>query len=397
MTKCGPYSLFVAEILLIAEVIIMNINQELGVFSKTDLKALIENGRIIPGSTFLPSHIGEASIDLTVTGEVYNITRVIQPNQVRGEKVRDLLPMMGARPVDIGSVLSVGSSYLAKASVELNLPPGTYGFCNAKSTSGRLFVFVRTIADSIFMFDSVDHRNEGYSGELWLVIEPLAFPIILSTDECLNQLRIFDSDTRLGETSLRKLLQKNDLIFHRETKRPYKQGDLSLFTNDGSVLCTLFAEGDKHIGYKTRLGGVEPIDLSRRDLNPKKYYEPVFSETLIDSNEYSRGVNIEAGRHFLLCTNEMFCVPLTHSSELVALDRRLGDVFTHFAGYFDPGFFGTGTLEVFSPRTVFLRHLQPLAKFVLEKMRSETTSYQDRGTYASQVATRLPKQFVDWE
>ncbi len=367
-----------------------------GVFSKTDLQELIKAGRIIPGKTFLPEHIGEASIDVTVTDEVYSIDRVLQPNQKANESVRDLLHMMGAKPLAIGGVLHVGRSYLAKASIELNLSPGMYGFFNAKSTSGRLFVFVRTLADRIFMFDSADRRHEGCSGEVWLVIEPLAFPIILNSKECFNQLRIFDADTRFKDADLKQLLQTEDLLYRRETQEAYPQESLSLFTHDGSVLSTLFAKGTEHIGYKTRLGGVEAIDLSDRSLDPHKYFEPVFAEQLESGNTASWGVNIEAQRYFLLCTNEMFKVPTTCSSELVALDRRLGDVFTHFAGYFDPGFFGTGTLEVFSPRTVFLRHKQPLARFVLERMRSETPSYATRGNYAGQIATRLPKQFREW-
>ncbi len=367
-----------------------------GVFPKSDLLTLIEKRRIIPGPTFSLSHVGEASVDVTVTSEVYSIERVLQPDQRRGETVREILPMMGAKQIDADSILRVGSSYLAKASIDLNFPPGTYGFFNAKSTSGRLFVFVRTLADRIFMFDSADRRNEGYSGEIWLVIEPLAFPIVLNPKECFNQLRVFDGDTRFSEKGLRRLLQDEDLLFRRDSQEPYKQGGLSLFTHDGSVLCTLFAKSNEHIGYKTRLGGVKAIDLSEKDLNPQKYFELVNAEQLIEGDDNSWGVNIEEGRYFLLCTNEMFKVPTTCSSELVALDRRLGDVFTHFAGYFDPGFFGTGTLEVFSPRTVFLRHKQPLARFVLESMRSEAPSYAARGTYAGQVATRLPKQFLPW-
>ena len=189
------------------------------------------------------------------------------------------------------------------------------------------------------MFDSADRRREGYSGEVWLVIEPLAFPIILNAKECFNQLRIFDSDTRFDEKGLQDLLVNHDLLYHRETQAPYPQSELSLFTHDGSVLCTLFAKGEHHVGYKTKIGVVEPIDLGSHDLDPKKYFELVFTEQLEEGNENSFGVNVEARRHFLLCTNEMYKVPTTCSSELVALDRRLGDVFTHFAGYFDPGFF----------------------------------------------------------
>lgn len=367
-----------------------------GTFSKNDLALLIEKRRIVPGATFSQSHVGEASVDVTVTDEVYRIDVVLQPDQRRNETVRDLLPMMGAVPVHFGDTLRVGCSYVAKASVELNLPPGTYGFFNAKSTSGRLFVFVRALADRMFMFDSADRRNEGYSGEIWLVIEPLAFPIVLNAKECFNQLRIFDGDTRFGELELRQLLQSDDLLYRRTTQEPYKQGGLSLFTYDGSVLCTLFAKGKEHIGYRTRSGNVDPIDLSCRNLDPLSYFEPVFAEQLVEGDMASWGVRIEASHYYLLCTNEVYHVPVTCSSELVALDRRLGDVFTHFAGYFDPGFFGSGTLEVFSPRTVFIRHKQPFARFILERMRSPTSSYADRGTYAGQIETKLPKQFLPW-
>lgn len=368
-----------------------------GVFSKSDLQQLVDVGRIIPLQNFNQSHIKEASVDVTVTDEIYAIDRVLQPNERRKETVRSLLPMMGARQIDLNHVLEVKRSYIAKASIDLNLSSGLYGFFNAKSTSGRLFVFVRTLADRICMFDSGDRRREGYSGEIWLVIEPLVFPIILNTSECLNQLRIFDADTRFNEPDLQNLLKSNDLLFRRTNHEAYKQSDLSLNTHDGTVLTTLFAEGEKHIGYKARLGGVKAIDLGSRKLDPRAYFDRVFAEQLEKDNKYSWGVCIEEGRHLLLSTNEMYKVPVECSSELVALDRRLGDIFTHFAGYFDPGFFGTGTLEVFSPRTVFLRHGQPLARFVLEKMRSETTSYNDRGTYALQIETGLPKQFADWD
>lgn len=367
-----------------------------GVFPKADLQALIDNGRIIVGKTFSPQHVGEASIDVTITDEVYIIDRVLQPNQKHGETVRGLLPMMGAKKTSLGEIVNVGSHCLAKASIELNFPPGMYGFFNAKSTSGRLFVFVRTLADRVFMFDSADRRREGYSGEVWLVIEPLAFPVVLSSEECFNQLRVFDGDTRFDEGDLLRLLQTEDLLYRRDGKTPYAQGELSLFTNDGSVLCTLYAKGCEHIGYKTKLGDVKAINLSDRNLDPRAYFEPLYAQQLIKDHEGSWGVQVEAGRHLLLATGQMFKVPTICSSELVALDRRLGDVFTHFAGYFDPGFFGTGTLEVFSPRTVFLRHGQPLARFTLERMRSQAPSYAERGTYAGQVATRLPKQFAPW-
>ena len=102
---------------------------------------------------------------------------------------------------------------------------------------------------------------------------------------------------------------------------------------------------------------------------------------------------------YLLSTHEMFKVPVHLCAELRALDPRLGLFFSHFAGFFDSGFFGTATLEVLAPFDMVLRHGDPVARFELEHLRSETVSYANAGTYQKQVFTQLPKQFhtnEDW-
>lgn len=364
-----------------------------GVFSKNDLIGLIANERINPLKGFLENHVGPASVDITTTGEAYRVDRLLQPSQLEAETVRSLLPKMGASPIALGSIMEVGYTYLAKASLDINFPPGMYGYFNAKSSSGRNFLFVRTLSDYIHMFDSVDRRNHGYTGELWLVIQPLAFSVILTDKECYNQLRVFDGDTRFDQHDLDQALISHDLLYRRN-QQPYQQGELSLFTHDGSVLCTLGAFPEKSVGYKAKRT-VKPIDLTSRTLNPHEYFEPVYSESF-GEGKYDGCVRIEAGRHYLLATNEMLKIPVGNTAELTALDPRLGFFFTHFAGFFDPGFFGTGTLEVFAPHDTILRHKQPLARFVFEKMRSNTTSYAVSGNYSGQIETQLPKQFAPW-
>lgn len=367
-----------------------------GVFTKINLLALIENGRLKPLEGFNEKHVGVASVDLTTTGEAYRIEKVLQPNPRHNETVRCLLKSMGASPISLGSILEPGCSYLAKASLDVNFPPGIYGFLNAKSTSGRNFIHVRTLADQIFMFDSVDRRNQGYTGEVWLLIEPLVYPIVLTNKECYTQMRIFNGDTRFGQPDLDALLEKFDLLYRSSTKEPYPHGGLSHFTYDGTILCTLHA---KHglIGFKARRSK-RPLDLAGRNIDPKEYFEPVYAEQFNEDEERGWGVQLHAGEYYLLSTQEMLKVPVHVSAELVPLDRRIGDVFTHFAGFFDPGFFGTGTLEVFSAQgDVFLRHQHPFARFVIEYLRSETQSYAESGTYQEQIGTRLPKQFVSWQ
>ncbi len=302
---------------------------------------------------------------------------------------------MGAALVSLGSVMEVGSTYLVKASLDINSPPGLYGYLNAKSSSGRNFLFVRSLADGIHEFDSVDRRNKGYTGELWLAIQPLAFPVILTDKECYSQLRMFDADTRFSKSDLERILISHDLLYRRKTKEAYAQSELSLFTDDGSVLCTLDARPGVCVGYKAKRNA-KPLDLTmRKSVDPRHYFEQVFAESF-GEGKYDGCVYVEAGHHYLLATNEMLKIPLSTTAELTALDPRLGFFFTHFAGFFDPGFFGTATLEVFAPHNTVLRHKQPIARFVYESMRSETFSYGENGNYHEQIETQLPKQFKPW-
>lgn len=364
-----------------------------GVFNQNGLNELIENKRIKPLSGFLPKHVSPASVDVTSTGEAYRVNRLLPPSQLTNESIRSLLPQMGASRIDVGSVMEVGSTYLVKASLDINFPPGVYGYLNAKSSSGRNFLFVRSLADGIHMFDSVDRRDRGYSGELWLVIQPLAYPVIFTVEECYSQLRVFNGDTRFKQVDLDNLLLKEDLLFRR-SKDPYLQGELSLFTHDGSVLCTLHAPPDKVVGYKAKKTA-KPLDLSSRGLDPHDYFDEVCAERF-GPGKYDSGVYGEAGKYYLLATNEMIKIPTLHTAELMAVDTRLGFVFTHFAGFFDPGFFGTATLEVFAPQGEFLRHKKPLARFAFETLLEETVSYAKKGNYQEQIETQLPKQFKPW-
>lgn len=367
----------------------------IGVFSQTDLKGLVSSGRIktLPG--FKEEHVGCASVDLAPTGEAYRVDRLFFPSGRRKETVRELLPYMGARGITFGEVMEVGREHLVKATVDANFSPGIYGYLNAKSTSGRNFLLVRGIADHVEGFDTLDRRHEGYSAEVWLAIQPLAYPIILGESECLNQLRVFNGDTRLNNDGFAELLLTKDLLHTRGNMLPYQQGKLSLFSNDGSMFCTLFALGKELVGYKTKRTR-KPLDLSSRNNDPHEYFEPVYAEELIPGDPKSGCVRLNAGDHFLFSTNEMLKIPENHCAELRALDPRLGLFFSHFAGFFDPGFFGTATLEVLAPHDMVLRHRQAIARFVFEKMKSETVSYKSAGNYQGQIATQLPKQFSAW-
>lgn len=369
-----------------------------GVYSANDLREAIASSRIETLSGFRDQHVGPASIDLTVTGEeMYHVERLFRPMGQRGETVRQVLEIMQPRPIKLGAELYPGHEYLMKATVNANFPPGMYSYKNAKSTSGRNFMLVRTITDKHGWFDTIDKRNQGFTGEVWLSIQPLGHGIILTQDECYNQMRVFDSDTRLKNDDLNQLLATENILFRRDGT-PYKQGELSLFSNDGTVFCTLHAPGKKLVGFRLKRSK-KMLDLSARGLDPTDFFEPLFAEEAIPGDPESGFVSLRAGEMYLLSTHEMFKVPVHLCAELRALDPRLGLFFSHFAGFFDSGFFGTATLEVLAPFDMVLRHGDPVARFELERLRNETVSYADAGTYHRQVLTQLPKQFTaneDW-
>ena len=366
----------------------------MGVFPRSTLFSLIFAQRIESLKNFSEEHVGPASVDLTTTGEAYRIDTVLQPDAKKGETIRTLLPWMNAKKIEVGDTMEVGVSYLAKATVNVNFPPQVYAYFNAKSTSGRNFLFVRTLADEMFMFDAADRRHEGYSGEIWLLLEPLTYPIVLTDKECYNQARVFNADTRCAQADLDRILLDHNILFRRD-RIQYRQGELSYFTHDGTVLTTLYAK-DGVVGFRAK-HTTRSLALTDRSVDPHDYFEPVSAEQLEKGNDRSWGVRIEAGWYYLLNTIEMIKVPEGYAAELIALDRRLGDIFTHFAGFFDPGFFGTATLEIYSPRRVFLRHGQPFARFVFERLAAPSPLYGEKSNYQGQVGTRLPKQFAPWE
>ena len=369
------------------------------VYSQQGLMTLLTTGRIeaLSGFISLPSgkevvgDVGPASIDVGIIDEVYRVQDVVMIDQRTKERVRDLLLMMGARRISIGSVMEVGVSYLAKANINVNLSAGTYGYFNGKSTSGRCFLSVRAVVDGVPMFDAADRTPHGCSGEVWLILEPMAFPIILSDTVRYNQFRMFSHDSRFSTEDLRELMQTEDLVRRPVSCKAFPQDEMEYYTHKGSVVCTVYAKNGL-IGFTARNTN-KPLDMNARNLDPYEYWEPFYAIQLEKNNPGSWVARLSPMQCTLMTTNPALHVPKHCSAELVGIDRRLAEAFTHIAGYFDPGWLGTGTLEVYAPGRVTLRHDQPFARFEFEGMQEVTTSYGDTGTYQHQCGTKLPKQF----
>src|SRR6202044_4037828 len=91
----------------------------------------------------------------------------------------------------------------------LALPPDIDAASNPKSSTGRLDVFTRVIADETRGFDRV---TPGYHGPLYAEISPKTFPVLVREGSRLSQIRFRRGDARLDGEALRALHARERLV-----------------------------------------------------------------------------------------------------------------------------------------------------------------------------------------
>lgn len=334
---------------------------------------------------------GPSSLDLALSDECYRIDRIIIPKP--GESVRDLIPeMIGKR--QLSPTLKKDETYLIQLKEGFYLPDSVYGFCNPKSSTGRIFTHSRILADGVSQYDSL---SRGYTGELWNVLQPKAFSVSYAPGDTASQIRILTSDTRLSELEINSLHVKAPLV-KDEYGQPLFGKQLQIGGGDHGYL-TLSIDcvgvGDI-IGYEA-VSCPKVVPLSGKQLFSKgKFWKPI---------KKAEHIELEPGKQYILSTKERVSIPPNHAAEVKAIDERFGEFRSHYAGFIDNGFgydpnrplFGnTITLEVCVFERMCLWHGQPVVCLYFEKMAAlpkalyATTS----GTYQNQTGARLSKQFI---
>ncbi|MCA9359247.1 2'-deoxycytidine 5'-triphosphate deaminase, partial [Candidatus Kaiserbacteria bacterium] len=215
------------------------------------------------------SHISPASLDLTLSEELYEIKGLILPKV--GESIRSLLPIMEATKADIEKPIACGSLYLAKLNESLNLPSQVYGYCNPKSSTGRLDMHVRVLADGVPRYDSV--TPSGYEGDLWVAIVPKSFAIQLHVGTPLTQLRLFTGDTRFSEFDL-ELAMRDGLVWHPSEDKKLDYSDLVTNDQDGAVVLTALVE-EGMCGYECIASPEQVLDVANiAHYDPADFFRP---------------------------------------------------------------------------------------------------------------------------
>jgi dCTP deaminase len=354
-----------------------------GVLPKQQIKQLISNGFVAGASE---KNINPASLDLSMTEEVYRIEKIFLPRP--GEPIRDLLSTIGATPHNLEYPFERGVIYLAYLSESLSLPKTVYAYCNPKSSTGRNDVLARVLADGIWRYDST--KKDGYKGSLWLAIQPQSFSIKLSPGETISQMRFFNRYSIFNEPVLELSCDAGGLLWSPEAEQ-IKFDDLyETSDHDGTIILTAHVP-DGLVGWES-IDTTRPIDFSKRKhYQPTEFFRPIHSS--------SGQIDLIPGRFYILYTREYLRIPPNLSCEVVPMDERAGEHRTHYAGYIDPGWgwedaSGKGRRIVLEVRVisgiVTLRNGQPVTKVRFERMCEVPESNYDSKDTHSNYARDFP-------
>ena len=225
-----------------------------------------------------------------------------------------------------GGILEQNRPYLVPLAERLDLPPNVRARTNPKSSTGRLDVFTRVITDHSYMFDEVP---AGYKGNLYLEIVPRTFTIRIKTGLSLNQLRLVAGQSSLSDQEIVDLHTSSPLLFR--SGEPL--GADRIAVNNGLFLGLHLGKkrGGELVGFRGKENSAL-IDLSRIDhYSPRAFWEEVHSEP-------GGRIILHPEKFYLLLSQDAVRIPPEYAAEMTAYDPTSGELRTHYAGFFDPGF-----------------------------------------------------------
>ncbi len=366
-----------------------SIAADTGVLPYQEILSLISDGAIHAATEIDQLQVQPASLDLRLGSVAYRVRASFLPGA--GRSVRSVLEPLTMHEIDLsaGAVLEKGCVYIVPLQEELNLPNGISALANPKSSTGRLDVFTRLIADGSASFDTIE---SGFSGPLFAEVAPCTFSVLARTGDRLSQLRLCRGRKIYNDVELRALHDETELVQSTAVEPSFDRGvafSVDLERADGGV-----------IGYRAR-PHAPVIDLRKISFyDPRDFWEPLLARPGAD-------IILNPGDFYILASCESVIVPPDHAAEMVAYDTLVGEFRAHYAGFFDPGFGwaeagGQGSKAVLEVRShdvpFLLEHGQIVGRLVYEKV-----SERPERIYGSSIASnyqkqqlKLGKQFKDW-
>jgi dCTP deaminase len=356
------------------------------------IAALAEAGGIVPRYPFAPDQIQPASLDLRLGTIAYRVRASFLPGP--GTTVAQRIAELKLHEFSLaeGAVLETGCVYIVPLIESLALPTDIAAAANPKSSTGRLDVFTRVIADETRGFDRI---AGGYHGPLYAEISPKTFPVLVHEGSRLSQLRLRRGEAALNADALRALHANERLVDRTEAV----MGDGVAISIDLSGVHHKRGNGNDAgiVGYRAKRH-TAVIEVERRGAyEVADFWEPIAARAdnslILDPDEF-----------YIWASNEAVQVPPDYAAEMVPFDPLVGEFRVHYAGFFDPGFGYAGAgglgsravLEVRSREVPFiLEHGQIVGRLVYEKMLARPDQLYGQGIGSNYQAQglKLSKHF----
>jgi dCTP deaminase len=356
-----------------------------GILPDRLISKIAASGAILPSAHFAPDQIQPASLDLRLAEVAYRVRASFLPGPraTVAERIEEL--KLHEIALGDGAVLETGCVYIVPLMESLALPADIAASANPKSSTGRLDVFTRVIADGTRGFDRI---VAGYHGPLYIEVSPKTFPVLVREGSRLSQIRFRRGHSVLDAMALAALHQRERLVDDATA-------DIGEGVAVGVDLLGFGAEG--LIGYRAkRHTGV--IDVDRRgQYAVTDFWEPMAAR-------HDESLILDPDEFYILASKEAVQVPPDYAAEMVPFDPLVGEFRVHYAGFFDPGFGYAGAgghgaravLEVRSREVPFiLEHGQIVGRLVYEKMlaRPDKLYGQDMGSNYQAQSLKLSKHF----
>lgn len=375
-----------------------------GILPYQDIKRLIASQIIAASPAIEDRQIQPASLDLRLGRKAYRLISSFLPELSAISSRLNVLDfyqsdlVMYEMDLTGGAILEKGHVYLVPLLETLKLPKAVRARANPKSTTGRLDVFTRVVTDLNAGFDEI---RAGYQGPLFLEVVPRSFAIKVRTGQSLNQIRFVHGDATVTDGPLRALHGRTPLLYHNDpSRRAVSSRD---FRAEHGLFLRIDLKGDDQtdsriIGYRAKKNS-HVIDLSKvGHYAAGDFWEPLYRHR-------HDSLLLEPEEFYILASKERIRVPAGYAAEMVAYEAACGELRTHYAGFFDPGFgYGArgelkGTqvvLEVRPHDVPFLIHDgQTFFKVVYDRMKDAPEQLYGTvlGSSYQQQALTLSKHF----
>ncbi len=336
-----------------------------------EIARLIDTSVIGMERASVSGQIQPASLDLRLGPRAWRVRASFLPGP--GTPVSAKLDAFALHEIDLtrGAVLETGCVYVAPLLESLALPDRIAASANPKSSTGRLDVFTRIIADGVAAFDAIP---PGYAGPLYAEICPQTFPVVVREGSRLAQIR-FRTGASQGAAG--------------EARGAHcRHVDLSVdLAGDAAGLIGYRAKRHTGLVDVDAVGACAVLD----------YWEPI----------HARGEGrlvLDPDQFYILASKEAVHVPADEAAEMIPFNPLVGEFRVHYAGFFDPGFGATETggagaravLEVRSHNVPFiLEHGQVIGRLVFEPLtaRPERLYGEDIGSHYQAQGLKLSKHF----